>query len=229
MEVLLMGMFSRIADIINSNISALLDKAEDPKKIARLMIREMEDTLVEVRTSIARYLVEQKQLNRHIHDVGALVEEWREKAELAIRKEREDLAREAILVKKRWQDRLENLSLEAKRVQASLDQANSDMSRLQKKLDEAKSKYQSLCLRYHSANDRVKLNKMSANTKINDAFLRYEKIEKRIDHLEAEADSYTLTHKTLDDQFNTIEKNEEVEEEIKLIRKKIEKGQKQKS
>ena len=219
-----MGIFSRMGDIINSNVSALLDKAENPQKIARLMIREMEDTLVEVRTSAARYLAEQKQLKRYQDENKEQIKDWREKARLALEKKRDDLAKGALAAKQRAEKRFEALSLEYERIAHAIDQANQDMIRLQKKLEEAKAKYQALRVRYHTANDRVKLRKMTADNRVENALSRYAQVEKHIDSLEAEAEVHDLGYRTLESHFVDLEQEKEVEEELQSLKTEIKKN-----
>ncbi len=220
-----MGVFSRMSDIINSNINSMLEKAEDPEKIARLIIQEMEDTLVEVRTSAARSIADKKDLTRQLDKYRHLYEEWDAKAKLAIEKGREDLARGALIEKQKNLRKAETIEKEFEIVEEAIEKANSDMTKLQAKLDEAKAKHKALTMRRLTAESRIKVRQKVVDTKIDDALTRYELVERKVDALEAEVDSYDLGKGlTLGDAFVALEAEEAVEAELAELKRRAKGG-----
>jgi phage shock protein A len=220
-----MGVFSRVGDIINSNINAMLEKAEDPEKIARLIIQEMEDVLVDVRTSAARSIADKKELNRRLDRFKASVEEWDGKAQLAIEKGREDLARGALVEKQKNAKKVEIVGKELEIIEEAIGKANADMGKLQSKLDEAKAKHKALALRRQTAEERIKVRERVSDTKIEDAMQRYELVERKVDELEAQVESYDLGRKeSLAGQFAALEAEEAVEKELVELKRRIKGG-----
>jgi phage shock protein A len=220
-----MGVFSRVGDIINSNINAMLEKAEDPEKIARLIIQEMEDVLVDVRTSAARSIADKKELNRRLERFKASVAEWDGKASLAIEKGREDLARGALVEKQKNAKKADVVGKELEIVEEAIAKANADMGKLQAKLDEAKAKHKALALRRQTAEDRIKVREKIADTKIEDALVRYAQVERKVDELEAQVESYDLGRKeSLSGQFEALEAEEAVEKELAELKRRVKGG-----
>ena len=222
-----MGLFSRMGDIINSNLNAMIDKAEDPEKIARLIIQEMEDTLVEVRTDAARNIAERKELVRKADQYDAKSSEWAAKAELALEKDREDLARGALQAKRQSEDMAEVVRREIDILDEAVAKADADLEKLQAKLDEARAKHRSLAMRSNVAKNQIKMRTSMADNRVGDALARYERMERKVDGLEAQVEAFDLgTGESLESQFARLEADEAVENELTALKKRIEKNAK---
>lgn len=220
-----MGIFTRFADIVNSNLNSMLDKAENPEKMLKLIIQEMEHTLVEVRTSSVKTIAEKKELKRHMTEVARNITRWTEKAELAITKGREDLARAALIEKQNLQDSFDTQESELVELETSLVKLNEDISRLQEKLSEAKSRRATMQLRHKTVTTRIKVKRQLNNESIDNAFSKFEQYEQKMDRLEAEVESYDLGKgQTLSDQIEQLVVDEKIEEELKSLKVKFKKA-----
>ena len=225
-----MGVFSRLSDIVNSNITSLLDRAEDPEKILRLIIQEMEDTLVEVRSSTARLIADQKEVRRKRADFEGREAKWAEKAELAVGKGRDDLAKGALAAKRKAAEMVGMLDHELADIERSLDKASEDLAQLQAKLKEAKAKQRALDMRRNSAKERLRVQRHLHDGRLEDAIARFEHYERRLDELEAEAEVFAVGQpKTLAEQFEELEAEDAVEMELARIKKRLAKGTKNKT
>ncbi len=217
-----MGMFSRLADIVNSNLNAMLDRAEDPEKIVRLIIQEMEDTLVEVRAAAARSIAEKKELTRRIESLETARAEWQRKAELALSRDREDLARGALVAKAKAAETIEVLRRELEAVDQGLAKTDEDLVKLQAKLTEAKTKQKSLEIRRRTAEDRIRVRTRLHDGRIDEALARYEHVERKIDRLESEVESFDLGRpRTLKEEFATLEAESAVEDELQQMKARL--------
>lgn len=217
-----MGIFSRLGDIINSNLNAMLDRAEEPEKIVRLIIQEMEDTLVEVRSAAARAIAEKKELARRIEQMEAAEADWQRKAELAIEKGREDLAKGALLAKAEAAQTIVLMRKEMALVDDSLAKTNDDLARLDAKLAEAKAKQKSFDLRHGAARDRYRIRTQLHDGRIDDAMARYEKVERKLDRLEGEVEAFDLSRrKSLADEFAELEAESAIHAELEALKARM--------
>jgi phage shock protein A len=217
-----MGIFTRFSDIVNSNINAILDKAEDPEKIVRLMIQEMEDTLVEVRSAAARSIADKKDLNRKLEGLDNEQSDWDEKAELAIRKGREDLAKAALVEKSRVATATDALKRDYVAVDEGLAKLNEDIARLESKLEDAKTRQKALLARHKTANSRLAARRKIHDYKIDDAMVRFEQYTRRIDDVEGRIEAYDLgLPKDLNHEFASLEAEESVQKELDDLKRRV--------
>lgn len=222
-----MGIFSRFSDIVNSNINSILDKAEDPEKLVRLMIQEMEDTLVEVRSAAARAIADKKGLNRKLAALEGEEKEWQEKAELAVSKNRDDLAKAALAEKSRAVEAVAGLREQYGLIEEGLAKLNDDIARLEVKIADAKNRQKALLMRHRTAGSRLELRKKIYDYKIEDALVRFEQFERKMENMEGRVEAYDLgSQNELYRELNDLENSEAVEEELAALKKKIHPAQK---
>ncbi|SFD07757.1 phage shock protein PspA [Pseudoalteromonas denitrificans] len=216
-----MGVFTRLTDIIQSNIASALDKAEDPEKLVRLMIQEMEQTLAEVISTQAEFLADKKTLNRELESANQSIIFWQKKAELALEKQRDDLAKAALIEKNKATKQANSLKDELAKIDSALNQLKADVDSLQVKLNQIKIKQASLMQKEESALSRLKVRTHLHSNQIKDALARFELVERKVDEIEAKVESYDLGSSSLQQQFDEIEKNDEIESELTQLKKKL--------
>jgi phage shock protein A len=218
-----MGIFSRTRDIIAANVTDLLDKAEDPAKMIRMIILEMEETLVEVRASAARTIADQKEMRRHIARLDKLQESWTEKAELALSKDREDLAKAALVERQKAADMCDQLREEIAVLDETLQASEADIQKLQSKLREARTRQNSITARLESANNRAKLREVTNGPRMQDAFSRFDVLERRVDMAEGRADALGLgaEPKTLEEEIAELRSSEKVDAELAALKQRL--------
>ena len=217
-----MGIFSRTRDIVAANMAELLDKAEDPAKMIRMIILEMEETLVEVRASAARTIADQKEMRRHMSKLDQMQANWTEKAELALSKGREDLAKAALVERQKAVDMVEQLQAEVVVLDDALRASEEDIAKLQLKLREARTKQASVQTRMETANNRYRLRDMYAGPKTQDAFSRFEVLERRADEAEGRAEAMGLAiPKTLEEEIAELRQSDKVDAELEALKKRL--------
>ena len=217
-----MGVFSRISDIVNSNLNAILDRAQDPEKIIRLIIQEMEDTLVEVRTSAVKTIAEKKELERKLGGLTRDREDWQLKAELAITKEREDLAKGALQIKARLSQEIEALGRQLEQIEDGLAKQSEDVVKLQQKLADAKAREATMVARHKTATNRLKIRSSLYDERVTDAFSRFDQVERALDELEGRVDIYDLSRpKGVAEEIAELEAAHQVDSELAALKAKM--------
>jgi phage shock protein A len=223
-----MGIFSRLADIVNSNLNSILASAEDPEKIIRLIIQEMEDTLVEVRSSAVRTIAERRDLERKVEALKREEDEWQRKAELALTRGREDLARGALQAKTHRSQARATLEPQIAQLVGGLAQQNEDITKLQAKLVDAKARERGLAARRTTAGNRLKVREKLHDDRISDAFFRFEAAERSLDQLEGRVEAYDLGRNgtpgvapTLEQELASLEADTGVEDELKALKARL--------
>jgi phage shock protein A len=217
-----MGIFSRLSDIVNSNINAILDRAQDPEKIIRLIIQEMEDTLVEVRSSAVRTIAEKKEIERRVATLAREQDEWQRRAELAVTKGRDDLAKAALNAKARVAAALATLQQQRQQIEDALASQNEDIGKLQAKLADAKTREKAIVARQKTAVNRIKLRTHLYDERITDAFARFEQVERALDEIEGKVEAFDLGRgKTLADELAGLEAESGVEDELKALKERL--------
>jgi len=217
-----MGIFTRFADIVNSNINSLLDKAEDPEKLIRLIVQEMEDTLVEVRTASARTIADKKEITRRIDHLQNDADQWEAKAELAISKGREDLAKGALLERNKATEIAQELKKELDKVESELTRLTTEVGQLQEKLNDARARQKALLMRHKTTSSRLKVKKTMYESAGDNAVDKFDRFERKLNDLESEVESYDIVgNRSLADEINDLEKEEAVDKQLADLKKRV--------
>ncbi len=218
-----MGIFSRTRDIVAANMAELLDRADDPAKMVRIIILEMEETLVEVRASAARTIADQKEMRRHIQKLADLEANWTEKAELALSKGREDLAKAALVERRKAADMGAQLRAEVTLLEDALRSSEEDIAKLQSKLREARAKQNAIATRLESANTKARLREMWNGPKTHEAFSRFEVLERRADEAEGRAEAMGLAPRSLDEEIEGLRSSDKIDAELAALKARLNK------
>ena len=214
-----MGIFSRTRDIFAANFTELLDRAEDPARMIRMIILEMEETLVEVRASAARSIADGKEMRRAISRLDELQASWTEKAELALSKDREDLAKAALMERQKAVDMADGLRAEISVIEETLKAYEADIAKLQGKLREARARQNAIANRIESAVTRAKASELLHGNRTEDAFSRFEVLERRADFAEGRADALGMTGpKSLEEEIAELKASERVDAELEALK-----------
>lgn len=219
-----MGIFSRMTDIINSNLNSLLDRAEDPEKMIRLIIQEMEDTLVEVRSASARVLADRKQAARRLEQIRREATGWEEKARLAISKGREDLARAALQEKREIDEEASTVETELSATDEHVAHLNEEIGQLQQKLSDAKAKQKALAMRQATVQSRIKVKRQVNREALDDAFTRFEHFERRMDNLESQLEVMDVGRDVspgLAAEIDALQQDERINRELERLRREV--------
>ncbi|MES2569766.1 MAG: phage shock protein PspA [Verrucomicrobiota bacterium] len=222
-----MGIFTRFCDIVNSNINAMLEQAEDPDKMIRLMVQEMEETLIEIKASCAGAIAARKKSSRTLEELQNSAEGWESKARLAVEKGREELAREALIEKRRAVAGVQSMSKEVNELDAIVGKYQADICQLEEKLAGAREKQRVLVHRHIHANQKSRAQEQIRRVNTNATLLRFEQFEQRIDRMEAAADLVNYGQKqSLEEKFAALEREADIEKELKALQERVATGAK---
>lgn len=218
-----MSIFSRLSDIINSNINSMLDKAEDPEKMIRMVIQEMEETLVEVRSTTAKIIADKKELARRNEKLAKQAQDWQQKAELALSKQREDLAKAALLEKAQVNEVIELVREDMVKLDESLAKLSREIEQLQTKLNDARTRQKAMLMRHSATQSRHTVNSKLYSSSIDQAINRFEHYERKIETMESEIEASTIGNKGIAAEFEALEKEGRIEQELAALKSKLEK------
>ncbi len=216
-----MGIFSRLSDIVNSNINAILDKAENPEKMVRMVIQEMEETLVEVRSTTARIIADKKELRRRDTRLEKQAQEWEQKAELAISKGREDLAKAALMEKSAVNEMIVTLNEDMGKLDTALDKLTVEIEQLQSKLNEARTRQKAILMRHDATESRQSVNSKLYDGSVEKAINKFEHYERKIDRMESEIEAFTISNNDVEAEFAALEKEGKIDAELESLKARL--------
>ena len=218
-----MSIFNRLSDIINSNISSLLDKAEDPEKMIRMVIQEMEETLVEVRSGTAKVIAEKKTLSRRSEQYKKQAADWETKAELALSKGREDLAKAALNEKANINSTVDITEADLVKLDETLDKLSSEIEQLQAKLNDARARQKTIVMRTKATNSRLDVSRQLHNYSIDNAMDKFEYYEKKIDQMEGQMEGSKIHQEKrgLQNEFDDLARQESIDQELEELKTKL--------
>ena len=216
-----MSVFNRLSDIVNANLNSILEQAEDPEKIARMITQEMQDTLVEVRSASARHLADERQLEKQLRHIRAESAGWQRKAELAIDKGRDDLAKAALREKSYVDEAQTQAEKDLVNIDVTLEKLRSDTETLEEKLRQAKARQKALILRGQTAKSRIKVKRQLHDVSFDDAFTRFDSYERKLDELEGEVESFTLGNVSLSAEIEDLKDAEFLDSELAALKQRM--------
>jgi phage shock protein A len=216
-----MGVFTRFADIVNANVNALLDEAEDPHKMVLLITREMEETLVQVRCTSAKYIADKKEISKRLQRLTEESDEWERKAELAINRGRDDLAKAALREKASASQSAELLQGDLDQIGKGVEKLQSDTGILEEKLKEARTRQRALILRGQTATSRLRVKRQLHDNGFTDVMDRFSSYERKLDEVEGELESYDIAQRSLSDEISQLESGEEIDKELQALKSKL--------
>ena len=220
-----MSVFKRFSDVLNSNVNAMLDKAENPEKLVRMIISEMENTLLNVRTESAKTIADKKEMERQIKNFEAEIDSWQKRAELALEKGREDLARQALQEKHRIEKAIEAQSEEFAALEVALERLDHDIAKLQIKLNEAVARRKAIVARHEAVKATIHMRRRIDNNSIDEALSRFDRFEKRMDEMEAEVEAMDLGRNvSLSQQIDSLQDDDDLDKELEALKSKLKKA-----
>jgi phage shock protein A len=216
-----MSVFNRFSDVINANINSILDQAEDPRKMVRLVTQEMQATLVEVRAASVRYIADKKEIAERLAFSERESVNWQNKAELAVTKGRDDLAKAALQEKARHDNVAAVLKVEVAQVQDAIGKLKTDADQLKDKLSHARTREKALILRGQTARSRLKVKRQLHDVNCEDALSRFESYERKLDDMEGAIESYDLSNRTLSQEISDLQGDEHLTKELQELKARI--------
>lgn len=216
-----MSIFTRLSDIVNSNISALLDKAENPEKMIRMVIQEMEETLVEVRSGTAKVIADKKTLKRRVDTLRKQAQDWEQKAELAVSKGREDLAKAALVERSAINASIDITEKDLAKLDETLDKLSSEIELLQAKLNDARARQKTILLRAKATENRVNINVKLKSEAIDSALDKFEYFERKIDQMEGQLETGHVESRGLQSEFDELERQEQIDAELAALKTRM--------